>query len=249
MITAALLMALSPRLPVATAGGFALALDAAAVEYEITSLAQQAAWTAQLAHESAGYQFLQEIWGPTPAQMHYDPASGSVVSMRLGNTRIGDGYRYRGRGWIQLTGRGNYRKAGVALGLDLEANPDLAARPDVAARIAGWYWTTHGWKDATGRWWPLPELAEAGMFRQVTLAINGGLNGLDSRYEYLDRALKALSGQQPSTGAGRVFLRALDGTNVLMVDKQTIYNDTRVTRHEDGAVSLERVTAAAVGGA
>lgn len=59
---------------------------------------------------------------------------------RMGNDQPGDGYKYRGRGYIQLTGKNQYEAAGQALGMDLVKNPDLAAEPENAARIAVWYW-------------------------------------------------------------------------------------------------------------
>lgn len=73
----------------------------------------------------------------------YEP--GTSIGKRLGNTKKGDGYRYRGRGYVQLTGRRNYAFAGKELGLPLEENPDLALQPEVAARIliagthGGWF--------------------------------------------------------------------------------------------------------------
>ncbi|OQP76171.1 hypothetical protein IM53_016590 [Xanthomonas phaseoli pv. dieffenbachiae] len=59
---------------------------------------------------------------------------------RMGNNEPGDGYLYRGRGYIQLTGKDQYREAGEALKLDLVAHPELAAQPENASRIATWYW-------------------------------------------------------------------------------------------------------------
>lgn len=75
----------------------------------------------------------------------YEP--GTDIGKRLGNTLAGDGYRYRGRGYVQLTGRGNYRKAGEKVNTDLLANPDLALQPDIAAMVLvkgcleGWFTT------------------------------------------------------------------------------------------------------------
>lgn len=127
---------------------------------------------AQVAHESAGLKVLHE------------EASGQAYEGRrdLGNTQPGDGPRYKGRGWIQLTGRGNYVKAGAALGLPLEADPEMAARVEVAARVAAWYWRTHGCN----------ELADRDDLEGVTRRINGGLNGLAERRGRLEHAKKAL---------------------------------------------------------
>lgn len=75
----------------------------------------------------------------------YEP--GTAIGRRLGNTRAGDGYLFRGRGYVQITGRTNYAKAGAALGIDLIANPDAALRQPIATRIMvlgsceGWFTT------------------------------------------------------------------------------------------------------------
>jgi len=87
----------------------------------------------------------------------------------LGNTQPGDGARYHGRGYIQLTGRANYRAYGQKLGLPLEQNPDLALQPDVAARILARYMKDRG----------IDKLAERGDWQGVRRAVNGGLNGWD----------------------------------------------------------------------
>src|SRR5882672_3438202 len=69
-----------------------------------------------------------------------------VYSNRLGNgdEASGDGWKYRGRGIFQLTGRSNYMAAGDALGVDLKGNPDLVAQPEMAALTAGWFWSSNG---------------------------------------------------------------------------------------------------------
>ncbi len=87
----------------------------------------------------------------------------------LGNVRPGDGVRYHGRGYIQLTGRANYRTYGKKLGVPLERNPDLALRPDVAAKVLAAYVADHG----------IATLAAAGDWQAVRRAVNGGLNGWD----------------------------------------------------------------------
>ena len=122
-----------------------------------------AAFLAQCSHESGGFRYLSEIWGPTAAQRSYDG--------RMGNNNPGDGYRYRGRGYIQLTGKNNYTQAGRALGLDLVKNPDQASTPDIGAKTSVWFWKTNvqprvsNWDDVTA----------------ITKIVNGGYNGLDDR--------------------------------------------------------------------
>ena len=98
---------------------YASALNPAMTAGSITTPPRVAAFLAQILHESASFQFLREL------------ASGTAYEGRkdLGNTQSGDGVRYKGRGFIQLTGRANFRSAGSDLGIDLENNPDLAEQP------------------------------------------------------------------------------------------------------------------------
>ncbi|MDB5096534.1 MAG: chitinase, class, partial [Cyanobacteria bacterium RYN_339] len=108
-------------------------------------------------------------------------ASGAAYEGRsdLGNTHPGDGVRYKGRGYIQLTGRSNYHTYGEKLGLDLEGNPDLALQPDAAARIFASYFS--------GR--DIPGKAARGDWQGVRRAVNGGLNGYD-RFAQVIHALQ-----------------------------------------------------------
>ncbi len=150
-------------------------------EFEITSYLREAAFLAQLAHESGELRYMEEI------------ASGSAYEGRkdLGNTQPGDGKRYKGRGPIQLTGRANYQKYGGLLGLDLVNNPTIAATPEVGFRIAGQFWKLNG----------LNALADQQDIRQITRRINGGYNGLDDRIKYYDRAKKVLNKDDAVDGA------------------------------------------------
>jgi SH3-like domain-containing protein len=109
-------------------------------------------------------------------------ASGDEYEGRadLGNTQPGDGRRFKGRGFIQITGRSNYQTYGNLLGIDLIGNPDLALDPNVASQIFALYFTNH-----RIRWLPAPaplmncaDLARAGEWRGVRVAVNGGENGL-----------------------------------------------------------------------
>ena len=134
-----------------------------------------AAFLAQVGHESGGGQYVRELWGPTDAQRRYEGRSD------LGNVVPGDGYKFRGRGLIQITGRANYRECGEALGLPLEDQPELLEEPDNAAMSAAWYWETRGCN----------ELADEGDYRRLTLRINGGYNGYEDRVSRMQRALEA----------------------------------------------------------
>lgn len=160
-------------------------IAAAMLEFDISTPARQAAFLAQIGHESGGLHWVVELWGPTPAQARYEGRKD------LGNTERGDGFKFRGRGLIQTTGRANYAATGAALGIDLLSDPTLLALPENAARSAGWYWQNRG----------LNALADVGDFRRITLRINGGLNGQTERVALHEAAKLALSGQ----GAARVL--------------------------------------------
>jgi putative chitinase len=144
---------------------YAPLLDAAMDEYQINTPERQAAFLAQVGHESGGLHFVVEVWGPTEAQRRYEGRYD------LGNTVTGDGLKFRGRGLIQITGRANYEKASEALGVDLIESPELLGEPELACRSAAWFWQSHG----------LNEMADAGEFEKITKRINGGLNGYPAR--------------------------------------------------------------------
>ena len=139
MLTTEQLQAIMPALPAAKRATLFPSLTSAIAEFGIEAPARTAAFLAQLAHESAQFRFMEEIWGPTAAQRRYEPQS--QLATNLGNTETGDGFRFKGRGPIQITGRANYRRFGDILGVDLVADPDRAAQPDLAFRIAGAFWS------------------------------------------------------------------------------------------------------------
>jgi putative chitinase len=116
----------------------------------------------QLAHESGRFKYIYELGGRKRFIRLYGRKK------RLGNDTLEDGYTYRGRGFIQLTGKYNYRLYGKLIGLDLIKNPDLAAEPEVAVRIAVAYWIKH-------------KLHELDDIETITRKINGGLNGIADR--------------------------------------------------------------------
>ncbi len=166
------LKSIMPNLSDAKARQYLPYLNSAMNEFGITTKPRQAAFLAQLAHESGELRYFEEI------------ASGAAYEGRsdLGNTQPGDGVRFKGRGPIQLTGRSNYRAAGNALGLNLEGNPTRAADLDVGFRTAGWFWKSRN----------LSSYADAGDFDTITRRINGGTNGSASRRMYWARAKAAL---------------------------------------------------------
>jgi predicted chitinase len=177
------LQAIMPRLPGSKRDQLLPFLEAAMAEFAINTPAREAAFVAQLAHESGQFRFMEEIWGPTDAQRRYEPQS--TLAGRLGNTEAGDGRRFKGRGPIQITGRDNYRRYGHLLGVDLLSNPEQAALPDLAFRIAALFWTNNGLNELADR-------TSADAFRQVTRRINGGFNGLKEREEFYAAACRAL---------------------------------------------------------
>lgn len=149
---------------------------AACLEFGIVGPVRIAAFLAHVGHESGGFVYTRELWGPTAAQQRYEGRAD------LGNTQPGDGFRFRGRGLIQITGRDNYQRAAAGLGRDVVADPQLLEQRALAARSAAWWWKTHGCN----------QLADGGDFVALTERINGGTNGLADRQVRWDRAKKAM---------------------------------------------------------
>lgn len=154
------------------ASKYAQPLTAAMDEFGISGARREAAFLAQIAHESGSLIYVQEI------------ADGSAYEGRLdlGNNKPGDGKRFKGRGFIQITGRANYESCGKALSLDLIGSPELLEMPQAACRASTWFWKTRG----------LNELADKDAFGAITRKINGGYNGLDDRLQHWLRARKVL---------------------------------------------------------
>lgn len=173
-------------------------------QFGILTPNQQAAFIGQCGHECAHFRILEEnlnyraatlmkLWPkrfPTleiANQYAGNPKkiANMVYANRMGNRdeASGDGFRFRGRGCIQLTGHSNYFHAGKALGVDFVMEPDLVATPKYAAMTAGWYWQTHGCN----------EIAESADWVKLTKKINGGTIGLDDRILHTKQALEALS--------------------------------------------------------
>ncbi len=184
------------------------ALNATFDRFNILTPRQRAAFIGQCGHESGNFRVLQEnlnyraatllslfprtqrrTWGFTPeeaAEYERQPKriANRIYGNRMGNRdeASGDGYRFRGRGCIQLTGSANYHHAGQALGVDLIMEPDLVATPQYAALTAGWFWNTQ----------KLNALAEAGDWTGLTKRINGGTIGLEDRKKHINHALAVL---------------------------------------------------------
>lgn len=146
-------------------------LEEAMAKYHIDTPLRQAHFLAQIIHESGSFQYTVEL------------DSGLAYEYRadLGNTQRGDGPLYKGRGFIQLTGRSNYAYYGLAVNEDLLAHPDLVATK-YPADVSGWFWANHS----------LNALADADNVNAITRMINGGYNGLQDRIFYLQRAKAAI---------------------------------------------------------
>lgn len=174
MLTPAILARCWPRCPPALVEPLAQALAYAMSTTAINTVPRAAAFLGQLAWECNEARMLEE---PRETALAYEGRRD------LGNVQAGDGVLFRGRGLIHLTGRDNYRRAG------LEDIPERAASPEVAAKIAAWYWAEHGCN----------ELVDAKKWREVTERINGlATDGPPSyhekRMERINRCAVALGG-------------------------------------------------------
>lgn len=194
-------------MPLALAEKWAAPLASAMARFGICTARQRAMFLAQVGHESGGFlavvenlnysaHSLARTWPARYAQKNGSPnarakslhrkpelIANDTYGGRMGNTLPGDGWLYRGRGLIQITGRENYQRAETELGLPLVLDPDTATGPFESALIAAWYWRTRN----------LNHLADAGRVAEVTRKINGGLNGLADRQERYALALGVLT--------------------------------------------------------
>lgn len=158
-------------------------------QFEVNTPIRMAYFLAQWMLECDECREMREVWNPdkVPDQKNYEPPSHTAT--RLGNTQPGDGYKFRGGGPAEITGRRNYQFVGDALGIDLVNQPELIEQPDAGWKAAGLYWG-NGDLNHTGS--SLNALADIGDFQGVTKSINGGLTDYDLRLKYLSRASAAL---------------------------------------------------------
>jgi putative chitinase len=177
--------------------------------FQIDTPMRQASFIGQTSHECANFRVLEEnlnyraatllklfprtprrAWGFTPEEAAAYERQPKKIANRIYGNRMnnrdeasGDGFRFRGRGCIQLTGSANYHHAGKALGVDFIMEPDLVATPKYAAMTAGWFWNTH----------KINQYADVQDWVTMTKRINGGTIGLDDRIKHIMQALQILS--------------------------------------------------------
>ena len=174
-------------------------INAVAEEFEINTPQRISMFLAQIGHESGGLTKLREnlnykaerlaqifpkyFRNVDPDEYAHNPEkiANRVYASRMGNgdEASGDGYRFRGRGAIQLTGRSNYTSCGEDIGVDLISNPDYLETPEGAIRSAAWFWDQRG----------LNDFADNNDIVTVTKRINGGTIGLADRKELYEEAL------------------------------------------------------------
>jgi putative chitinase len=178
--------------------------------FGIVTPAQQASWIGQCGHECGNFRIMEENlnyraatllklfpktpkrqWGFTPeeaAAYEKQPQriANRIYGNRMGNRdeASGDGFRFRGSGFLQLTGMSNFHHAGQALGVDFIMQPELVRTPKYAAQTAGWFWQTHR----------LNQYADSGDILTMTKRINGGTIGLEDRKKHITHALHVLGG-------------------------------------------------------
>jgi putative chitinase len=177
--------------------------------FQIDTPMRQASFIGQCGHECGNFKVLEEnlnyraatllklfprtprrAWGFTPEEAAAYERQPKKIANRIYGNRMnnrdeasGDGFRFRGRGCIQLTGSANYHHAGKALGVDFIMEPDLVATPKYAAMTAGWFWNTH----------KINQYADVQDWVTMTKRINGGTIGLDDRIKHIMQALQILS--------------------------------------------------------
>jgi putative chitinase len=179
-----------------------VALSSLVDETNFSNIKRQAAFIAQCGHESGSFTVLTEnlnysaeglyntfskyfasIQAAKPFERQPEKIANKVYGGRMGNNTTGEGWKFRGRGFIQLTGKENYTKCGKSIGVDLVANPDYVSTIEGAIKSALWFWNSNG----------LNVFADKEDLVGMTKKINGGTKGLEERKEFYHRAVKVLS--------------------------------------------------------
>jgi putative chitinase len=205
MLTIHQLAAIMPQSTEENRKRFIEPLNKAMSEFRINTPSRRAAFLAQVAHESVSlgkvlestfYSSADRLFALFPHDFKNKADASHYVKKPIecanriyakqngnGSEASGDGWKYRGRGLIQITGRNNYAACGKGIDLDLIAQPELLERPIEACRSAAWFWASHGCN----------ELADSGLFGAITKKINGGYNGAKERLAFYGMAKRALT--------------------------------------------------------
>jgi putative chitinase len=183
-----------------------LALQEILPDYEIDTPARVAAFLGQTAHESGGYRALREnlnysakglnttfkkyfptIESAAGYERQPEKIANKIYANRMGNgdERSGDGFRYRGRGLIQLTGKTNYQNFADSIEETMEDVVPFLETYEGAVQSACWFWESNN----------LNVQADAGDIKLMTRKINGGYIGLDDRIHHIEHAIHVLSGK------------------------------------------------------
>ena len=178
-------------------------LEETFAKYDISTSQRQSSFIGQCAHESGNFKVLEEnlhykaetlikVWPSRFPNLEVanqfasnaQKIANKVYAGRMGNgnEESGDGWKYHGRGLIQLTGKDNYANCGPSLGVDLVGDPDRLLDPKYASLSAGWFWSKKG----------LNALADTGDYETMTKRINGGVLGLDDRKAKIAKAREIL---------------------------------------------------------
>ena len=162
-------------------------------KYSINTPLRVCHYLAQILHETGAFVYKEEIWGNTKAQLGYDTRTD------LGNTpeKDGDGKLYKGRGDIQITGKGNYKKLTVDFNIDLIKNPQLLAIEPYCSMCGGWFWNQRklnfiadkpdNWRGTINE-----RFQDLTSFEYITVRINGGQTGIDDRKKWFEKCKSVL---------------------------------------------------------
>ena len=199
-------LALALEIPFDRASAWAASLNTTFSQFDINNVYRQAGFLSQVAHESAKFTRLEENLNYSAEGLlktfprHFDEDSAAeyahkpeeiascIYADRMGNgdEASKDGYTYRGRGLIQITGKASYKECSDSLGVDFLLSPDLLAQQRYACLSAGWFWASRN----------LNVWADAQDIESMTQRINGGLIGLEERQALYTQVYKVLSEDQ-----------------------------------------------------
>ena len=191
ILTSEQLKAISPSTPKERIDTFLPHLNNYLPAYGIDQPIEVATFLSQILHESGGFKWMRELWGPTAQQIRYErdfkqewsaTNPRNRLAFQLGNEFKGDGKKFAGHGAIQTTGRSNHLRMSMEIFGDdrLTRTPELLVTPQYAIQSACVYW----------KWRKLDRFDDDKSIKEETKLVNGGYNGLDDRQAYFDRALQ-----------------------------------------------------------